>query len=348
MNKEFKFNIKTLNADGSTWTDQNGLETTGIAAGEYINVRFASNVTTKAVKLEGASATGTFYDITEVEVYNYGYTDQKLWEVKASIKEAFVGVETPITITPRDKNGFDIKLSDFAANSIYPDIYDAATFNSDYTKVTLNQIGTIVIKFYYDADSGLKNLVLTGIANGIIADDCGYATYGGRGHNLKFGNDVKVYIVTGITNTEVTLKEIVSKEVPKYQGVIIKGTKGNHKAEVIKSTAEDYTDNKLQVSNGNNIQNVYVLYNGTKGVGFYKLASGKSLEKGKCYLNPSDVPASSPAKLSIGIDGEGTTGISDINAAESAPKAAYNLNGSRVSDSYKGIVIINGKKVIRK
>ena len=49
-------------------------------------------------------------------------------------------------------------------------------------------------------------------------------------------------------------------------------------------------------------------------------------------------------------EGAPTTGIHEIQAAQSSAKSqqAYNLAGMAVSDSYKGIVIVGGKKVVRK
>ena len=49
-------------------------------------------------------------------------------------------------------------------------------------------------------------------------------------------------------------------------------------------------------------------------------------------------------------EGAPTTGIHEIQAAQSSTKSqqAYNLAGMPVSDSYKGIVIVGGKKVVRK
>ena len=41
------------------------------------------------------------------------------------------------------------------------------------------------------------------------------------------------------------------------------------------------------------------------------------------------------------------TGISYLNA-EATQGAIYNLSGQKVSASYKGIVIVNGKKVQKK
>jgi len=43
-----------------------------------------------------------------------------------------------------------------------------------------------------------------------------------------------------------------------------------------------------------------------------------------------------------------TTGITTVKAAEKANSAIYNLAGQKVNESYKGVVIMNGKKMIQK
>jgi len=54
----------------------------------------------------------------------------------------------------------------------------------------------------------------------------------------------------------------------------------------------------------------------------------------------------SNAKLSLSIDGESVTAIDGIKVSESSNSQAFNLAGQKVSGSYKGIVVKNGKKVI--
>ena len=41
-------------------------------------------------------------------------------------------------------------------------------------------------------------------------------------------------------------------------------------------------------------------------------------------------------------------GISEISVVETARGNAYNLSGQRVNNGYKGITIVNGKKVVSK
>ena len=63
----------------------------------------------------------------------------------------------------------------------------------------------------------------------------------------------------------------------------------------------------------------------SKGLNFYKI-----------YVNPSEVPTV-PAP----------DGINVVNVNTISTGAIYNLAGQKVSESYKGVVIQNGKKMIK-
>lgn len=55
------------------------------------------------------------------------------------------------------------------------------------------------------------------------------------------------------------------------------------------------------------------------------------------------------AKIHVAVMAASTTGISNISAAEVSKQAeVYNLSGQRVDASYKGIVVRNGRKYLRK
>ena len=88
----------------------------------------------------------------------------------------------------------------------------------------------------------------------------------------------------------------------------------------------------------------YALSLGQNGVGFY-LWSGKSIGAHKAYLtleNPTFAMA-----FTFQFE-DGITGIDDPQLPTLNSQPAYNLNGVRVNDNYKGIVIKNGKKIYQK
>ena len=92
---------------------------------------------------------------------------------------------------------------------------------------------------------------------------------------------------------------------------------------------------------------------GLKNGSFVPYSQAGTLAAGKAYLQipTADMP-SNGAKLTIIFGGDGeTTNINlnvndNLNFDQNAPR--YNMAGQRVSDSYKGIVIVNGKKYINK
>lgn len=104
----------------------------------------------------------------------------------------------------------------------------------------------------------------------------------------------------------------------------------------------------MRPSDGNKTgaDNIYCLANKSKGVGFYQVATGVKIPANKAYL---EIATATPAKYySIGIGGN-TTGIQAIQQnSVKADGIMYSLSGQRVGKDYKGIVICNGKKMIKK
>ena len=91
--------------------------------------------------------------------------------------------------------------------------------------------------------------------------------------------------------------------------------------------------------------NDYALSLGQNGVGFY-LWNGKSISAHKAYLT-LERPTMAKAFTFMFDDGE-TTAIEQPAIYGKQSGDTYNLNGVRVNDNYKGIVIKNGKKIYQK
>lgn len=73
-------------------------------------------------------------------------------------------------------------------------------------------------------------------------------------------------------------------------------------------------------------------------------AAGVKISPFRAYF--TGIPEGASAKLNF--DDEATTGITNVNAAESNDDTLYNLAGQKVNAAYKGIVIKNGKKYLVK
>lgn len=107
------------------------------------------------------------------------------------------------------------------------------------------------------------------------------------------------------------------------------------------------TDLKIADGTKTGANNIYCLAKkASNGVGFYQVSSDVTIPANKAYL---EINAATSAKYySIGIGGN-TTGIQAIQQnSVKADGIMYSLSGQRVGKDYKGIVICNGKKMIKK
>ena len=83
----------------------------------------------------------------------------------------------------------------------------------------------------------------------------------------------------------------------------------------------------------------------TGKVGFQKKKADFTFAIEKCYLR---MPAESSAKGLEEFFFDDTTGIDTTFNVQRSTLNVYNLNGQRVDNNYKGVVIVNGKKAIKK
>ena len=88
----------------------------------------------------------------------------------------------------------------------------------------------------------------------------------------------------------------------------------------------------------------YALSLGQRGVGFY-LWEGKEIGANKAYLSLGSVAGAKAFTFQFEDE---ITGINDPQLPTLNSQPTYNLNGVRVNNNYKGIVIVNGKKIYQK
>lgn len=82
---------------------------------------------------------------------------------------------------------------------------------------------------------------------------------------------------------------------------------------------------------------------------FVRVGENASIDAFRAYISVPTTALSTAASRSIDIDFGGTTGINEIQKAQSSSAAAtYDVAGKRVGKNYKGVVICNGKKMIQK
>ena len=157
----------------------------------------------------------------------------------------------------------------------------------------------------------------------------------------------KVFKVA-LSGTKLTMYEVEDRIVNRYMPVVLKSTSSNIVMTVSASSEPDGNPNTLSgwAGPGNMAAdgNMYVLNNGTQGVGFYKLKDGKSLSPGKAFLYYS---GSGGAREFFGFD-EATGIDATLVNSEKVNSEVYDLQGRRVAQPTKGLYIVNGKKVVIK
>lgn len=167
------------------------------------------------------------------------------------------------------------------------------------------------------------------------------------------GDRPAAYMVTAVSD-KLTLVQV--RHANPNEGVILQGEAGHTYQEMTymglfgidpNHPEDDHKDNLLKGTASGPVQangKIYVLAKKNQGLGFYKLADGAEVPQGKAYLEIDDA---NNARDFIGFDDGTTTSISSVAEVEQ-PTPIYNMAGQRVSSSFSGLVIQNGRKYIRK
>lgn len=165
---------------------------------------------------------------------------------------------------------------------------------------------------------------------------------------LDFSAETGLTIYTVAVNadeTEVTLTEVVNKQVPANTAVVLHGPSGTYTGQVLAS-ATPISNNHLKIAESEmsgDAGNIYVLNKKNGVVGFYKLSDSGTLAAGKAYLQLTN-----PAPM-LTMTEEETTGIQSLTSSLSQGEGeCYDLSGRRVSQPKNGLYIVNGRKVVIK
>jgi len=184
--------------------------------------------------------------------------------------------------------------------------------------------------------------------------------------NLDFSSDITgldgAYTITAHADKAITLTATkMTGAVKAGTGLLLRAAEKKDVDQVIAipvaATGDEQTDNMLiGVTEDTDIQPTAGDYThlGLSNGEFHPYSEAGTLAAGKAYLRilTAQMPtAGNNAKLIIVFDGE-ATGIANLNVNDNdnidANAPMYNLAGQRVNKSYKGVVIVNGKKYINK
>ena len=171
---------------------------------------------------------------------------------------------------------------------------------------------------------------------------------------LPENSAVKAYYASQATGNVLKLTEITGI-IPANEGVILQNTNKFEAANInLTITPEEtttLTGNQLRgvtaKREGYTPKQNYVLAVGNKGIGFYK-ANFTAIAANKAYLPSENITNAQGVMMAFSF-GDEVTGIDDVNAAASAAKKYYDLQGRRVLYPAKGIFVTeDGQKVLFK
>lgn len=179
----------------------------------------------------------------------------------------------------------------------------------------------------------------------VTVTSAGWATYV-TGNAVSFPEGVTAYTVTyDGTGDRITLHPVTS--VPAKTAVVLKAEAGTYtltqveSADAPASNNLTYSETDKTIAEGDNI---YVLAQSNGVIGFWPVTVGTTVATFKGYL---DLGTKTSSKSHFALDGT-ATGINSLNADKANNDILYNIAGQRVGKNYKGVVIVNGKKVLVK
>ncbi len=176
----------------------------------------------------------------------------------------------------------------------------------------------------------------------VSVSSAGWATYASN-TDFVVNEENEVYYVSAVGESIATATSLAADtKVKAGEGVLIKG-EGVHTFNYT-ADATEIEDNLLVgvTEETEHVANAYILAMDNGKVCFCPWAEG-SLAANKCYL-----PWSGNAPLYIDFDDE-TNGIQILPEATMLQNTnLYNMAGQKVNQNYKGIILVNGKKVLNK
>lgn len=213
-------------------------------------------------------------------------------------------------------------------------------------KIWSNSSGSTSVSFAPGGRSDITTIAIE-LAPVVTITDAKYASYVTT-EDADFANTegVTAYKVTAANATTITMEPI--DEAPKGTPVILKANASTYALAVAENVPAAITDNLLQAGpvTGDGAS-YYVLGKDTSNkLGFGLLKSGVALPATKAYLPAESVAGARVAFIPFDNDATAVNFVVAEPIDANAPM--YNLAGQRVNKSYKGVVIVNGKKMLNK
>lgn len=205
------------------------------------------------------------------------------------------------------------------------------------------------IKWVYTSKSNgnvaLGNIELTNTKE-IEISKAGYATYcSSAALDFTGITTLTAYTASKDNNTNAIIFNKVEGKVPANTGLLVSGETTNvpvcASADPVTNLLVGVTTETVKDAN-----TIFVLMNGSKGIGFYKNSNAFTVRANSAYL-PAEAVETAGARSFIGFDDD-TTGIAEVNTQKEDAKRMFDLQGRKVTKAAKGLYIVDGRKVVVK
>lgn len=354
--------LKNLEADAKTNT--NWSYTTSSGNGRYCNVKTLSDepLVTTAGTINVTD--GLLFTATASDDIRFNYQEGPsgkgvMWygdSVSINIPNAVVGQTISIRFASSKKN----YKRGFALSSNLKAASESDTFSNSSTSTYVTHTAKVTeageAKFTTNGGVYVQKIETVIPAKQeteeIKTAPFGYTTYSSN-NALDFSkvDGVVAYIVIRQNGTTATCHEV--KAVPAKTGILIKGEPSTVYSIPNATGATDDVSQNLLIGTldtpitDNSAYDKMVFANGSHGPGFYSLSRKGTLAAHKAYIMK---PTSGAKYIGAEFEDEPTTdGIGNIVFEElNEDEPMYNLAGQRVTRSYRGVVIQNGKKYMLK
>lgn len=254
------------------------------------------------------------------------------------------------------------RISDKWFSSLKENKKGAIPLNPDGKGVAIwgssgNGVDSIVFTISGDTQARIKKIEVTYEIDRVVLtiSSARHATlyYSNKAFTIPQGVVARTYKIED--NMLKLSKKYVSGDVlPKDIAVVLEADEGSYTFWMTEKQGEKDEKNVLKGTDDNSQTTGGTIYygfsNGKRGVGFYwRKADGGAFENGahKAYIayTPS---STAQAKSYLVFDTATRVHLTAFQESQMEDEPTYNLAGQRVGKDYKGIVIIRGKKYLRK
>lgn len=313
-----------------------------------------SNITASFAGNEAFDAGQASYKLQVIQSSDVYTVKQILSMTSLPAEEIFVkGVVANVEDFNSEDNYITYFISDDGSNSNQLQITNGkGVYGSDIiSQDDIARGDILIVKGTLSINANTKEMTNASIVNNnecadqVTISEAGWATYVSR-RSIDFTNsNVQAFSVSyDRSNDLITLNEVTT--IPGKTVVVLKASPATYTFNHTHN-ATALTDNALEYSCSDKVveaeRTIYVLALNNGTIGFWPVIAGDTVAAYKGYLEINNATS----KNFFGFDGN-TSDVNDIKAHVSHEFGRYNLAGQRVRDGYKGLVIVNGNKIVVK